>query len=253
MDLARVQRAIALRRRVRPWRVPDTAAVVSVSFDDIPASAASLGAAVLETVGVRGMFYCAGSLAGRTDHGAAMFNDGDLRRLQAAGHEIGCHTWSHLDCQRAGPDAMAADLDRNAAYLREHTGQAPQHFSYPFGLADVRAKRVAAQRFVTARGIRGGVNRGLADLAQLRANALYQRNDDVARLRTLIDQTATAGGWLILYTHDVSETPGPFGCTPDTLQSLLEMARGCGCELLGVAEAAASFGIPAPRPRPEHS
>jgi hypothetical protein len=46
--------------------------------------------------------------------------------------------------------------------------------------------------------------------------------------------------WLILYTHDVRETPSPWGCTPDALDRLIDHARTAGCDIRAVGEVLAA-------------
>ena len=50
------------------WRANRAGAIVSFTFDDVPASAASEGAPILEGLGVRGTYYlCGGLLGGQGD------------------------------------------------------------------------------------------------------------------------------------------------------------------------------------------
>lgn len=53
----------------------------------------------------------------------------------------------------------------------------------------------------------------------------------------MIADTARNGGWLILYTHDVCEKPGRFGCTPEEFARLLGAARDSNLQVLTVNEA----------------
>jgi hypothetical protein len=39
-------------------------------------------------------------------------------------------------------------------------------------------------------------------------------------------------GWLVLYTHDVDDSPSAYGCTPGLLQAAVEAAVESGAELL---------------------
>ena len=86
-----------------------------------------------------------------------------------------------------------------------------------------------------------GVNTGTADLLMLRANRIYERRNDLPRLVRLIDDVHNTGGWLIFYTHDVTEQPTPFGCSPRAFEHLLEASVNSGCKVLPVGEALADL------------
>ena len=51
------------------------------------------------------------------------------------------------------------------------------------------------------------------------------------------DEAVTTGGWLIFYTHDVADTPSPWGCTPGLLRHALEAAKTRNMPMVSVAEA----------------
>ena len=44
----------------------------------------------------------------------------------------------------------------------------------------------------------------------------------------------TGRGWLIFYTHDVSERPSPYGCTPEKLRFVVRRAKEIGASILPV-------------------
>jgi peptidoglycan/xylan/chitin deacetylase (PgdA/CDA1 family) len=48
--------------------------------------------------------------------------------------------------------------------------------------------------------------------------------------------------WLILFTHDVRETPSPWGCTPAAFERLIDRAVADGFEVVTVAEGARRLG-----------
>ena len=53
-------------------------------------------------------------------------------------------------------------------------------------------------------------------------------------------------GWLILFTHDVSEQPSPYGCTPAMLAEALARIVDAGIEILPVKHAMAEVGFSEP-------
>src|SRR5437870_5577238 len=75
--------------------------VASFTFDDFPKSALTVGGAILEKYEARATYYTAMQLAGTQNHLGPMFEVDDIAAAHRAGHEIACHTFSHLGCRRA--------------------------------------------------------------------------------------------------------------------------------------------------------
>jgi peptidoglycan/xylan/chitin deacetylase (PgdA/CDA1 family) len=211
--------------------------MVSISFDDAPASAAETGAAILERRSLKGTYYICSGLAGREGPMGRIADAVQVERLIAAGHEIGCHTWGHLECGPAPADEIAEEIVRNRAGLVGLGAPEPSTFAYPYGDVAVRAKRVLAPRFSLLRGLHHGLVRQGTDLNQTPAVGVEGPDGEAAAWRWL-DRAISEKAWLILYTHDVEESPSPWGCTPRTLERLIDAAVGSGAEVVTVAEGA---------------
>ncbi len=240
---ARLVREIGGPLRTRPATVDWPGGVVSFTFDDFPRSAWVQGGPVLEAHKVRGTYYAAMGLAGTENHLGPMFEPDDLQAVAAWGHEVACHTYSHLDCCRAPRAAILAEIDENAAALAARLDGAPvPNFAFPFGGVSVAAKRALSRRFASCRGTGRGINQGTADLADLRSTSLYSQNFDRDFLCRLVDETKAAGGWLIFYTHDVRDEPSPFGCTPAQLDAIVAYAAQ-NTMVLPVRDVLAGLGI----------
>jgi peptidoglycan/xylan/chitin deacetylase (PgdA/CDA1 family) len=243
MIVTKLERAIAGSIPIKPFWIKAKRGIVSFTFDDFPKSAAENGNRILTGYGFFGTYYCAANLMGREERGIDYFDGKDLTKVLDAGHELGCHTWSHLDCQSAGREQIEQDLERNCKFLEEVSGQPPFSFSYPFGKLGVRAKVIAGRRFITARGISGGVNAGLCDFAQLKANSIYSGSTEMAAIKNLIAKVEKKRGWLIFYTHDLSATPSPFGCTLELFESVVRRVANSNCEVLPVKHAVGAVGF----------
>lgn len=215
--------------------------IVSFTFDDFPSSAATNGAAILEAHDARGTFYVAGSLADTTSdmYGAFCTRD-ELAKLHANGHEIGCHTYSHARVSTLSPRGLIGELERNADFIgRCLGGFSFQSFAYPFGDISPLRKLQAQTRFTTCRGNMPGLNAGRIDLGDLRAERIYERTVDHGHIAALLRTIAAKPSWLVLYTHDVSERPSPYGCTPATFERVVQQVTDAGLRILTVREAAA--------------
>ncbi|MFZ6753047.1 polysaccharide deacetylase family protein [Undibacterium sp. Dicai25W] len=217
--------------------------VVSFSFDDVPASACHLGAEILERYQATGTFYVCGGLTDGVEQSHSCHTVQDLQNLVVRGHEIACHTFSHANCANTGLAALEADWQRNQEFFSQH--RLPQvGFAFPFGAYDLPSKIAASRRFSYSRITGGGTQIGTADLNALRAQALYAQSTDADTIFELIQQTASKGGWLIFYSHEVTTNPGPWGTTPEQLESALRIAKQLSCEILPVQHAIAFFQFP---------
>lgn len=232
-------------RRITQWRSAHSAELrfaapmLSVCFDDFPRSAARTGAALLEAYGGRGAFYAAAGLAGKVGPCGRNFLPSDARRLAAAGHEVGCHTFTHGDCAQLPVAAALADIDaNNQAIARMGCPSPARTLAYPYGETTLALKQALKQRFAAARGIAPGLNVGRVDLMQLRAYPLFGAGA-VARLEAAIVQAAQRNAWLIAFTHDVSEAPSPWGARAAELEAVLKAARRAGMAILPVSAALA--------------
>lgn len=212
--------------------------ILSLSFDDFPASAWTEAAPVLAEHGIKATYYVAGGLSGGTNIGKPQFEVEHLQAAYAAGHEVGCHTFDHVSALRLSPEDLTGQLARNAAWVAERLdGHVMTSFAWPFGDVALKAKPVIDQRFQLGRGVRDGVNVQRADRVNLQAIGLESRRLPHYDLEGLVARAADASGWLIAYGHDVESAPTPYGCTPEDLDRLIRLAKTAGLEILPVGEA----------------
>lgn len=228
-------------------RVEVAAPLASLCFDDFPRSAWTLGGPILARRGLHAGFYPAGSFCGRFAEGNVQFTAADLREVRDAGHEIGCHSFSHQPAPCLAVEAFATDLDLNAAFLRDAAGVEARTFAYPYGLMSGASVRVTRERFQGARRVRGGVNPGRFDPGHIAAVPLEARSWSAAATESAVARTARRGGWLVLFTHDVSEHPTPYGCTPAMLEHALETLAQAGVAVRPMAQALHGL-TPSPTP-----
>jgi peptidoglycan/xylan/chitin deacetylase (PgdA/CDA1 family) len=236
-----------LRRRLvrlharRPAAHAATRPLLSFSFDDAPASALREGAAILEARGMSATYFVCAGLDGLSGPMGAYGTADDLRRAHARGHEIACHTFSHMDVGAASASAVTADLDRNARALAALGLPPPETFAYPFGDVGFAAKGVAGARFRLARGLHHGVVGLGSDLAQAPAVGVEGDRGE-ALARHWLDRLTDAGGWLILFSHAVTDAPSAFGMSAQALAALADAATARGVEVVTVREGARRLG-----------
>lgn len=240
--LARLGRVLTAHRVIEPLslRTPDF--LLSVSFDDAPVSAASVGGALLEARGLRGTYYIATGLLGSSGISGPIVDAAGVRRLAALGHEIALHSHAHLDLAQMTPGEAVADIYRNIDALSLILGAEPStHFAYPYGTTTVRLKKMLKGVVPTARGVRFGIAGPEVDRMQMPACELRPDPATTRRAREAIRTAAKKGGWVTLFTHDVSSNPSPYGVTPKDLAALVDEALELGARVLPVGQAFAAL------------
>lgn len=234
---ARVSHRLAQHLPLRSRRM-EGGPLVSFTFDDVPDSARTAGASLLEEHGTRGTFYIAGGLLDRVARHWRVIGADGVCELAARGHEIGCHTFSHIRADRGPATFIAADILRNRQFLHAiDPSLRLENFAYPFGYGAFGWKLRLARVFRSCRGIVPGVVSGRFDPQFLHSAPLISGRlgpDDIDRL---LDETVEKKGWLIFYSHDVAASPSAFGCTPNLLAHALGAAARRGIVSASVAGA----------------
>ncbi|HPE47057.1 MAG TPA: polysaccharide deacetylase family protein [Hyphomonas sp.] len=236
--VAKVTRRLTQWRTALPLTIAPDRPIVCFTFDDFPKSAAIAGARILEQAGGHGTYYACTGMSGTRNETGELFDESDIRRLVAAGHEIGAHTQSHIDCALTPLADAVADIEENLERLERMGAPVPiTQFAYPYGETTVALKRHLIGRFDSVRGILPGTNTTKSDLMQLRAYELDGSTARTDRALAAIRSLNQSPGWIVLFTHDVGEQSSGFGVSEATLANLVAEAVDAGASLLTMSEA----------------
>jgi len=236
------QRTAAGSLFTRPVTIDRQRPIISFTFDDFPTSALLTGGAILERFGLRGTYYASLGLMGKTAPTGAICTVEHLAELVERGHELGCHTFHHCHSWETRTTVFEQSILENSAAL--HTlvpGALFKTFSYPISPPRPHTKRIVGRHFTCARGGGQTFNVGNTDLNYLHAYFLEKARHCRDVVRNVIEQNRDARGWLIFATHDVCNSPTPFGCTPSFFESIVECAVRSEAQIVPVAEAVASL------------
>jgi hypothetical protein len=99
------------------------------------------------------------------------------------------------------------------------------------------------RRFRTTRGIMPGINRDSVDPHNLAAVELRADQSYLDAADRWLEDVLQKGGWLIIFTHDVSPTPSFYGCPEDRFQGLVRKAASGGAKIMTVDAAARTLGL----------
>jgi peptidoglycan/xylan/chitin deacetylase (PgdA/CDA1 family) len=241
-----MRRRIARHLPTKRFAMRNAAPLVSFTFDDVPDSAYLNGAAVLGQYGIRGTYYIASGTCGARDAHWRVIDREQVRALYAAGHEIGCHTFSHVAVERLSAREMAQECEQNASLMGELCpGIEMTNFCFPFGSVSLPRKLQLEKRFDTCRGIYEGVNSGTVDLGLLKVIELYDRTLTKDKLQRVLQEARERNGWVIFYAHDVAPSPSFIGCSPRLLQTVVEIVRAEDMPCLPIREALPAIGYQA--------
>jgi len=238
-----------IARRLTQWRVADPVAkqpnrpIVSFTFDDFPKSAADIGAQIIQDAGGRATYYACTSFMNKTTSTGEQFGRAEIEALTKAGHEIGAHSHTHLDCSKAQVNQVRSDIQVNLAHLNDLGVKDIQSFAYPYGETQHALKHALKSEFLTARGVLAGENTPRADRMQLRALEISGQDWTVQRARKAIDAAKTSPAWIVIFTHDVTTSPSDYGTTPQALKDLAQAAQDIGAEIITMKNAAKHLGI----------
>lgn len=221
--------------------------IVSFTFDDFPRSAYTVGGEILERYGCRGTYYAAIDLMNSKNALGEHFDQFDLRSLIEKGHELASHTKSHLSCREVSLKEFHENVQRGRQAIAHVAGMMDSgNFAYPFGHVTFRAKKKLGLELSSCRVNHEGTNGPDIDLNMLRANSLYGSSDQVEKAQKLILRNQQQKTWLIFYSHDVSERPSYWGCTPRLLEAAVSYALHQGARIMTIASVLAEMEVQPP-------
>ena len=176
---------------------------------------------------------------GQQESTGEIFEREDLQELIRQGHELACHTFDHCDSWETTPAEFEASILKNRRAAAQYLPTVKlKSFSYPITWPRPATKRRIASLFECARGGGQSVNVGVVDLNYLKAFFIEQSRDDFNAIKQVIDENTQASGWLVFATHDVSESPTRFGCTPGLFERIVDYAEKSGAHVLPVRDVA---------------
>jgi hypothetical protein len=231
----RLWREIAFRSARNPVRLTNENPYISFTFDDFFHSGWALSKEILGSRGFRGTYYTSYSLLNKESQIGSYYTIEDIKEVLSEGHEIGCHTFSHISALDVSKKDFIEDIRANLMSLSDLIGDnSIESFSYPFGDISPALKKPLSDMFSSCRIIKGGVNRGSVDLNMLKTIPLVPHRTPLAQIFSLLESAANS--WILFYTHDISDSPSKYGCTPDYFESVVAKSSEVGGIVLPVKE-----------------
>lgn len=222
-------------------------AVFSFTFDDVPLSGAKNGSRILENYGARGTYYISSKLnKSNPPNPERLYNigektmfatDEDIKDLHEKGHEIACHSYSHMLQSRMKCQDVVDDCLRNKRAIKELLGSEPRNYCYPYGDINIKSKKFLGYEYQTMRTVISGINSRNTDLSMLKAVSLSSCSLEKSEIKKLVLENIKTKGWLIFFTHDICEIPSPWGTTLDDFNWCVRLVALSGCKIMTINNA----------------
>lgn len=126
LTAAKLKRQMGVAAPLRISRVPMEGKYVALTFDDGPSKQYTTKVLdVLKKYDAKGTFFVLGN---RLGSGADI-----VKRADAEGHEIGVHTWSHINMRASSYDTISSEMDRTTRRIFDILGKYPKIMRPPYG------------------------------------------------------------------------------------------------------------------------
>jgi len=221
----------------RPLHINTTVPYISFTFDDFPRSALHDGGEILRQYGLKATYYASFGLMGSCQSTGPMFLESDVRMLLQEGHELGSHTYDHSNPSLTDIQKFEKSIHQNQlALVSLIPGAIFRTFAYPISTPRLYLKKRVGEQFDCCRAGGQSYNGRVSDLNLLKAFFLEKTKGGLNEIEQIILKNAKALGWLILVTHDISDSPSPYGCTPRFFKEVVKCAVDSGAVILPVAK-----------------
>jgi len=233
---AKVNRRLMPLRAKRSLKVKLDKPLISITFDDCPKSVVENALPLLEIYGWQATFYMAMGLCGTTNHLGLHMSEDDVKAVHKSGHEIGGHTFDHIDATAVTHSEFETNIEKNQIRITELGLPPSQTFAYPYGQLNLDVKKSIHKRFSGARGITSHIHTSKTDLNQINSNRLYS-GQNYETLLNDISIIENNPGWMTIFTHDVRNNPSDYGCHPDEFANILSAIKKSGADVMTMADA----------------
>lgn len=200
---------------------------VAFCVDDIPQSAIKYFNNVDD---IPLTLFVSGGLQDEVSYGKKMYNLRDLKQFyRKHDHiEIACHTFSHNDIKSCTNTEFTNDCKKNREFLlSEFDCRGKTGFSFPRGRWNLALLKYLPKHYKYLRTTRKFPLRFFCFKYFLPAQPCY--SSQLPTLFKLLERFRTRKNcWLVLYTHDICDTPSQFGMTPDECDKLIEQLKQMG-------------------------
>lgn len=197
--------------------------LITVTFDDGAESIYKYAMPLLQKYGIHTTQYVLGGTADDPQY----VSWAQIAQMQKSGHEIACHTMTHLDLTTLNDHDLDYQLRECRTVLSERYG-AITNFASPYGAANTHTLDVIGKYFDSARNTDGDPTNGVTDVDVNTASnfniyniigVTVRHDTSVDELKALVDYAKKTNGWVVLTYHQADEGTGSqYGVNADKLE-----------------------------------
>lgn len=230
---ARIKRRLVPFQAKNDCKISLDRPIISFTFDDCPRSAIEEGLPRLDAKNWQGTVYLACGLLDITNHLGVHMSGQDAVAAHKSGHEIGDHTFTHLDASACTLSDALGDIRKNQSEIVKLGLPESESFAYPYGQTTPALKHALQTYFKGSRGITPTTHTKSVDMNQIGSWPLFAGQEfDI--LLNAIKALKDKPGWMTIFTHDIRDTPSPWGCTPAQFERIIQAVEQSGAEVMPV-------------------
>ena len=196
-----------------PIGVPDTKTngVISITFDDGLAGVYTNGLPLLQAKNMPATHYIVSSFIYDYSGNPNYMTLAQLTALQAANHEIACHSATHPFFTELSEAQIISECTTCQSLLRTN-GLLANNFAYPFGARNDTTDGIVSSYFYTARTAYEDLTyNSLPYSSDFAVQAFYGETGNsttcLPRLKQYVDFVRANDLWGVIFFHDVVDSP----------------------------------------------
>ncbi len=174
--------------------------LVSISFDDGWITAYNMLIPKMDSYGYKGTHFIITQYMDKPGYAADYVTHKQVKKLLAAGHEVGSHTLLHEDLTQMDDPTLNANLEETKKEL-EKFGVPIVGFAPPYGVYDDRVRERVQKSYPYLRTVKHGLNVPPYKTHELFAVVVTWSMKPTELEDLLLEAEYTPGAWLILLYH----------------------------------------------------
>jgi peptidoglycan/xylan/chitin deacetylase (PgdA/CDA1 family) len=216
--------------------------LISVTFDDGYETTYQDSLPILQKHGIHSTQYI---LSG-VENNPLYLNWAQVKAIQKAGHEIGCHTVTHPDLTTVSQQELMHQLTDCKKTMEHELGTSVTDFASPYGaenaqtLADIK-KVFASQRNVYGDSSNGVTNVDVNTAKKFKPNDIIgmtvKHDTSLAEIQALVDFTIKNNGWLVLTYHQADDGASKYALDTSKLDDQMNLLEHTQVRIVTVHQA----------------
>lgn len=222
--------------------------LISVTFDDGFESTYKDALPILQKHGIRTTQYI---LSGVESNPLYLSWD-QVRAIQKAGHEIGCHTITHPDLTTVSSQEVMRQLTGCKTTMQQEIGMPVTDFASPYGAENAQTLAEIKQVFASQRNVYGDSSNGVTNVDVNTAQYFnpndiigmtVKRTTKLSEIQEMIDFTIKNNGWAVLTYHQSDDGPSKYALDPQVLDAQMSLLQHSSVRIVTVRQAIASWQV----------